>query len=73
MNINVRVIPKAKLNKITAETDGSLKVHTSVAPTDGKANDAVIKLLAEYLGVPKSRIKIVRGVTSRDKVFIVQD
>jgi len=73
MQINVRVIPKAKLNKITAEIDGSLKVHTTTAPTDGKANDAVIKLLAEYLVVPKSRIKIVRGITSRDKVFIVQD
>ncbi|MBN1325195.1 MAG: DUF167 domain-containing protein [Alphaproteobacteria bacterium] len=69
MNINIRVIPKAKLNKITAKTDGDLKVHTTTAPTDGKANDSVIKQLADYFKVPKSKIKIIRGANSRDKVI----
>ncbi len=73
MNINVRVIPKAKLNKITVESNGDLKVHTTTAPEDGKANEAVIKLLANHLGVAKSKLKLLRGGTSRDKVFATQD
>lgn len=71
MQINVRVMPRAKLNKITQESPGNFKVHTTTAPTDGKANEAVIKLLADHLGVPKSQIELIRGGTSRDKVFAI--
>lgn len=67
---NVRVTPHAKQNKVI-ETDGVLRVYTTVAPENGRANDAVIKLLAEYLDVPKSKIKILRGLTGRDKVVTV--
>lgn len=73
MQINVRVIPKAKLNKITVEADGNLKVHTTTAPTDGKANAAIIAALAKHFGVAKLNIKLVRGTASRDKVFLIQD
>ena len=40
-----------------------------MVPEDGKANAAVIKLLAKALGVAKSRLVLVRGATSRDKLF----
>jgi len=66
--INVRVIPRAKQNKITVESDGRVRVHITAAPVDGAANVAVIKLLAEYFDAPKSQIKIIRGATSRNKV-----
>ena len=66
--INVRVIPRAKQNKITVENDGCLRVHITAAPVDGAANDAVIRALADYFDVPKSQIKIIRGATSRNKV-----
>ena len=66
--INVRVIPRARQNKITVENDGCLRVHITAAPVDGAANDAVIKILAEYFDMPKSQIKIIRGATSRNKV-----
>lgn len=66
--INLRVIPRAKQNKITTESDGSLRVHITAAPVDGAANDAVIKILSEHFNVQKSQIKIVRGETSRNKV-----
>ena len=65
--INVRVIPRARQNKITVE-DEKLRVHITAAPVDGAANDAVIKILAEYFDMPKSQIKIIRGATSRNKV-----
>lgn len=67
--INVRVIPRAKLNRVEVQPDGIVRVHTTTAPTDGKATADVIKMLAEHYGVPKTSIKLVRGQTSRDKVF----
>lgn len=69
MRINVRVIPRAKVNKVEPQPDGSIRVHTTVAPADGEANAAVIKMLAKHLGVPKTSIMVVRGATSRDKVI----
>lgn len=69
MRINVRVIPRAKLNKIEVQPDGTLRVHTTTAPTDGKATADVIKMLAEHYNVPKTSIRLIRGETSRDKVF----
>lgn len=65
---NIRVIPRAKQNNITLDADGTIRVHTTTAPTDGAANSAVIKMLADYFNVPKSQISIVRGTTSRNKV-----
>ena len=65
-NFNVRVTPHAKQNKVV-ESDGVLRVYTNAAPEKGKANAAVIELLAKHFGVAKSQIKIVRGDTTRDK------
>ena len=69
MRINVRVIPRAKLNRVEVQPDGTVRVHTTTAPTDGKATADVIKMLAEHYGVPKTSVKLIRGTTSRDKVF----
>lgn len=66
--VKLRVIPRARQNKITTDADGTIRVHITAAPVDGAANDAVIRALAEYFHVPKSQIKIVRGETSRNKV-----
>lgn len=73
MQIKIRVIPRARQNKIAVEPDGSIKIHTTSAPADGKANEAVIALLAEHLGLAKSRIKIIRGETVRNKIISVHD
>ena len=69
MQVNIRVMPRAKLNKIDPQPDGTIRVHTTAAPADGDANAAVIKLLARHFDVPKSSIRIIRGTTSRDKVI----
>ncbi|MBP5364096.1 MAG: DUF167 domain-containing protein [Alphaproteobacteria bacterium] len=68
MIVNVRVIPRARVQKIVADGD-TLRVYTNATPTDGEANTAVIKMLAKHYDVPKSRIAIVRGATSHDKVI----
>lgn len=69
MLINIRVTAHARQNKIVADDSGTLRVYTTAAATDGQANCAVIKMLAEHFGVPKTSIKIVRGQTARDKVI----
>lgn len=66
--IAVRVTPKASRNRIVQEA-GALRVYVTVVPEAGKANAAVIQLLAKALGVPKSRLVLIRGQSSRDKVF----
>ena len=68
MIINVRVIPRARVQKIVVDGD-TLRVYTNAAPTDGAANAAVIKMLAQHYDVPKSSISIVRGETSHSKVI----
>ena len=69
---NVRVIPRARQNSITVDDDGTIRVHTTTAPTDGKANDAVIRALAKYWDVPRSAIRMIRGETSHTKVMSVE-
>ncbi len=68
MRVIIRVIPRARQNKVTVEGDGSLRVHTTAVPADGEANDAVKKMLAEHFKVPKTSIKIIRGTNTRDKI-----
>jgi hypothetical protein len=68
---NIRVIPHAKQNKVI-ENDGVLRVYTTTAPEKGRANGAVIELLSEYFGVPKTRIKILKGLASREKLITIE-
>jgi uncharacterized protein YggU (UPF0235/DUF167 family) len=67
---NIRVTPHAKQNKVV-ESDGVLRVYTTVAPENGRANVAVIELLSKYMDIPKSRIKILRGLSGRDKIVTI--
>lgn len=64
----VRVTPKASRNAVMVE-DGAIRVYVTTVPEDGKATQAVIKLLAKSLGVAKSRLTLIRGAASRDKQF----
>jgi hypothetical protein len=68
MKLSVRVFPKSKTNKVET-TPGGYRIRVTVAPEGGKANEAVIALLADHLGLAKSRLWVVRGVTSRDKLI----
>ena len=64
--LRVRVVPAARVEKIAIE-NGIPKIWIRTAPEDGKANKAVISLLAKLLTIPASRITIVTGHNSRDK------
>jgi uncharacterized protein len=69
--IPVRVQPRARRNEIAGERDGALLVRVTAPPVEGKANDAVRKLLAKRLGLPASRVSVARGGASRDKLVEV--
>ena len=71
--VSVRVSPRAKHNEVTGVSNDYLQVRTTAPPADGKANKAVVKLLAEYLGVPVSRVELLRGQTHRNKQFLVKN
>ncbi len=66
--INIRVIPNAKENKVIP-ADNGLKVRVTAPAFGGKANKAVIEVLAKHLGVRKSDIRITRGEKSREKTI----
>lgn len=53
--------------------DGSLTLFVRERAVDGAANDGVVKLLAAHFGVPRSRVTIVRGHTSRSKLVEIDD
>src|SRR5689334_16930577 len=70
MRFQVHVTPKSRANAIEATRDGGevrIRVRVTAAPEDGKANDAVITLLAERLGWPKRSLRVAGGATSRTK------
>lgn len=70
--IKLRVTPNARQERIVEEQDENgetiYKVYVTVVAEDGKANKAMIKLLAKYLGVAKSSLIIIKGETSRKKI-----
>lgn len=72
MEIEVKVIPNAKRNIISPEGQ-RYKIHLNAPAVDGKANEALIKFLAEHYQVRKNQIEITKGLKSRHKVIIIRD
>jgi uncharacterized protein (TIGR00251 family) len=68
----VRVHPGAKRSAIAGVHDGALKISLTPPPTDGRANDALIAFLAERLRLPRARISLVSGATSRSKTLRIE-
>lgn len=64
----VRVTPGAKVEGLSV-VEGQLCAKVRAKPQDGKANDAVRSLLATALGLAPSRLELLRGATSREKMF----
>jgi len=70
MKIKIKVLPRSSHNEVVGEmTDGTLKIKLTAPPVDGKANEALIKLLTEHFSVPKNKIKLVSGLTSKNKII----
>jgi uncharacterized protein YggU (UPF0235/DUF167 family) len=69
MKIYVTAKPNARENKVEKHDDIHFTVSVQAAPVQGKANIAVIETLADYFDITKSRIVILRGQTSREKII----
>jgi uncharacterized protein (TIGR00251 family) len=63
----VRVQPRASRNEVAGERNGRIVIRVTAPPADGRANDAVVALLAKRLGAPKSSVTIVAGRSARNK------
>jgi uncharacterized protein (TIGR00251 family) len=65
--LRLRVSPKSRRARVAGEHGGALKLHVTEAPEKGRANEGVIALLAEALGVAQRQIELVSGHASQDK------
>ena len=68
---SVRVAPRAASGLIAGERGGALVVRVTAPPAEGRANDAVVRILAKALGLPASEVRLVRGAKARTKVLSV--
>jgi len=72
MKIQVKVKPNSKTEELSRE-ENSFIIKVKEPPKEGKANQAVIKLLAEHFGVPQSRVRILSGFRSKNKIIEVAE
>jgi uncharacterized protein len=70
--LTLRVQPRSRKNEIAGERAGALLVRVTAPPVDGKANEAVRRLIAKRLRVPARRVSIVRGESARHKLLEVE-
>ena len=69
VRLSVRVVPRAPRDEVVGfQSDGTLRVRLTAPPVEGKANEALVRLLAARLGIPRAGVRLVSGETSRTKV-----
>ena len=73
MDISIRLQPRARRDEVVGERAGAVVIRVTAPPVDGKANAALCAFIARAAGVPPSRVSVVRGQTSRDKIVRVED
>ena len=71
MTIALRAQPRARRTALECSSEGALKVAVTAPAEDGKANAAVVALLAAEWRLPRSSFDVVRGAAARDKVFSI--
>jgi uncharacterized protein (TIGR00251 family) len=71
-DLAVRLQPRARKDEIVGERDGRIVIRVSAPPVDGKANEALCRLIAKAANVAPSRVAVIRGHTSREKLVRVE-
>ena len=71
VRFGVRLTPRAATTDIDGVTDGALRVRVSAPPVDGAANEALLRLLADRLGIPRRDVRLAGGESARQKVVAV--
>jgi len=70
--LSVKVQPRSKTPGVEKLADGSFRVRVSAVPEKGRANREVLERLAEFLDIPPSRLTLVRGETSSNKLIKIE-
>ena len=65
--LNLRIVPRAAKNAIQGEHGEALKIRLCAPPVDGAANAALVEFLAETFALPRARVHLLSGQTSRNK------
>ena len=68
----MRLQPRARRDEVVGERAGAVVIRVSAPPVDGRANDALCRLIAKAAGVAPSSVSVVRGHGARDKVVRVE-
>jgi uncharacterized protein YggU (UPF0235/DUF167 family) len=71
-DIRVRLTPRAAREQLTADPDGRYAARVTAPPVDGRANEALCRLIAKRAGVAPSRVSVVKGATAREKLVRVE-
>ncbi|WP_286757848.1 DUF167 domain-containing protein [Ralstonia sp. RL] len=69
IRMTVQIMPNAKKSEVIGVLDDALKIRLHAQPIEGKANEALVRYLADALDVPKSAVTITHGHTSKRKVI----
>ena len=72
VRLRLRVQPRASRTEYAGLIGGELKIRLAAPPVDGAANDALVRFLAQLLGVPRAAVVLTAGASSRSKVIDVQ-
>jgi uncharacterized protein (TIGR00251 family) len=73
VRLQITVTPKSRANEIVVSpADRAVRIRVTAAPEDGRANRAVLELLSERLGVPRSALSVAGGAASRWKWIEVE-
>ena len=70
--VRVHAHPGARRNGIVGAQAGALKVAVTAPPDKGQANDSIVLVLADSLGLKRSQVELIGGLTSRDKRFLIR-
>jgi len=73
VRLSVQIAPNAKKTEVIAFTDEAVRIRLHAPPVDGKANEALIRFIAEALHIPKSAVQITHGFTSKRKLLEVRE
>jgi len=72
VRIHVRLTPRGGADRVDGVTEGALRVRVAAPPVDGAANKALLRLLADELGVSRGAVRLASGETSRVKVVEIE-
>jgi uncharacterized protein (TIGR00251 family) len=71
VRLRLRVQPRASRTEVAGRHGDAIRIRVAAPPVDGAANEAIVRFLAERLGVPRAAVRLERGATGRSKVVSV--